>query len=35
METFDDLEPSVFEPLCDHLNGICPEWVRIADWETF
>jgi hypothetical protein len=35
METFDDLEPSVFETLCDHLNGICPDWVRIADWETF
>ena len=32
-EVFDELEPSVFETLLDYLNGICPEWVRIADWE--
>jgi hypothetical protein len=32
---FDNLEPSVFSTLCDHLNDISPQWVRVADWDSF
>lgn len=32
---FEDVEESVFEALCDGLNEISNEWVRLSDWDEF
>lgn len=34
-DLFDELEPTVFERICDYLNEISGEWVRKADWDDF